>query len=61
MNRVKNSKTYELVSSRYTGIYYITGIKHSIDETGKFLTTLSITKRVFGSSDSENDNKKESE
>lgn len=51
MNRVEDPNTYKITPSRYTGIYYITGIKHNMDETGKFTTTLSITKRIFGSND----------
>lgn len=48
MNRVSNRKTYELSPSRYSGIYYINGIRHNIDESGKFTTTLSVIKRIFG-------------
>lgn len=51
MNRVANRKTYAMIPSKYTGIYYITGIKHSIDENGKYTTTLSIVKRIFGTLD----------
>ena len=48
MNRVADRKSYTMVPSRYTGIYYITGIKQAIDENGKYTTTLSIVKRIFG-------------
>ena len=49
MNRVANRKNYEVTPSRYSGIYFIKGIKHSIDSSGKYTTTLSVAKRVFGS------------
>ena len=51
MNRVKDMKSYELVESKYSGIYFIKGIKHNMDQNGKYTTTLSIVKRVFGSDD----------
>lgn len=54
MNRVEDSDSYKMTESRYTGIYFITGIKHSIDADGKFTTTLSITKRIFGSNSGKN-------
>lgn len=49
MNRVANRKNYKVTPSRYSGIYFIKGIKHSIDSSGKYTTTLSVAKRVFGS------------
>ena len=52
MNRVEDPNTYKLTPSRYSGIYYLTGIKHTMDSEGKYNTTLSITKRVFGNSES---------
>lgn len=58
MNRVADRTSYRLRESKYTGIYYITGIKHSIDEAGKYTTTLSVVKRIFGTLDeSKSDNK----
>lgn len=51
MNRAEDQKTYKMIPSRYTGIYYIKGIKHNIDSSGKYTTTLSIFKRVFTGSD----------
>ena len=51
MNRAENQKTYKMVPSRYTGIYYIKGIKHNIDSSGKYTTTLSIFKRIFTGND----------
>lgn len=58
MNRVADRTSYKLRESKYTGIYYITGIKHSIDEAGKYTTTLSVVKRIFGTLDeSKSDNK----
>jgi hypothetical protein len=49
MNRVAKRKNYKVTPSRYSGIYFIKGIKHSIDSSGKYTTTLSVAKRVFGS------------
>ena len=57
MNRVEDPNTYKITPSRYSGIYYLTGIKQAMDTTGKYTTTLSITKRIFGSSDSDSDKK----
>ena len=65
MNRMKDSNLYQdrnihtlqNIRSKYTGIYFITGIKHSIDTEGKFRTTLSISKRVFGSGKTTNSDK----
>lgn len=51
MNRVKSLKTYEIEESRYSGVYFIKGIKHNIDSTGKYTTTLSVVKRIFGNDD----------
>ncbi len=51
MNRVKNMKTYEIEESKYSGVYFIKGIRHNIDSTGKYLTTLSVVKRIFGNDD----------
>lgn len=47
MNRVADRK-YSKTDSKYTGIYFITGIKHNIDNAGKYTTTLSVAKRIFG-------------
>ena len=49
MNRADSTDGYRMVKSRYSGIYFITGIKHSINKEGEYTTTLSITKRIFGS------------
>ena len=57
MNRVADRTSYKLRESKYTGIYYITGIKHSIDESGKYTTVLSVAKRIFGTGDTENNKK----
>lgn len=57
MNRVSNRKTYAMEKSKYTGIYFLTGIKHNIDSSGKYTTTLSVAKRIFGV----NENKKDEE
>lgn len=48
MNRVVNPKTYKMAESYYSGIYVITGIKHNMDQSGKFTTTLEVNKRIFG-------------
>jgi len=55
MNRISDYKTYSAVKSRYSGIYYLTGIKQKIDSTGKYTTTLDIVKRVFGEPKKENE------
>lgn len=57
MNRVKNMMSYERTDSKYSGIYFITGIKHNMDQTGKYTTILTIKKRVFGSDDGVNADK----
>lgn len=47
MNRISNRRDYSKVESKYTGIYYLNGIKQAIDENGKYTTTLSVIKRIL--------------
>lgn len=56
MNRSSSIKSYKLKESKYTGIYFIKGIKQAIDEFGKYTTTLSIVKRIFGNSSKNSNN-----
>lgn len=48
MNRVSDPKTYSMEPSYYSGIYFLTGIKHNISSDGKYTTTLELKKRIFG-------------
>ena len=54
MNRISNRKDYSRAESKYTGIYYINGIKHTIDEDGKYTTTLSVIKRIWSFNNDKN-------